>query len=475
MDGLIVHSGTGTPGGYHDHIESAGPSSPYVECQIELQESQVRVNQQNESENEQSGLREFSLPPVDGGRDAWLCLAGAFVFEMMSWGFPYSFGVFQDYYTTNEPFSQDKSLVSMIGSCALGIMYLASPVSLFIIQRWPHLSRVSIVVGLAIVLIAIVSSSFATRVWQLLLTQGIVYPLGACMLYYPVLVFIDEWFVRRKGLAYGACWAGTGVAGVIFPNVAKLALSRFSFRVTMWAWAVIVFLLVSPFLPFVKPRVQVSATQTRKPQHISFTFLKSPSFLIFQLGNLLQGLGYFAPTLYLPTFSRQVAGESGFGTTVALTAMNAGMVVGFILVGFLIDRWHVADVIFLATIGTVICVVVLWGVSVSLPPLCVFAVLYGVFAGSASATWPGIVHNVKEKDQSAPVGLLLGSFTAIRGVGSIACGPISEAVINSKWPWSGRSFALAYGTNFGGLIVFTGVTASFGVVGFTARKLGLLH
>jgi hypothetical protein len=88
-------------------------------------------------------------------------------------------------------------------------MYLASPISLFILQRWPHLSRMSSIVGLVIVIIGIISSSFATRVWQLLLTQGIVYAIGACMLYYPVLIFIDEWFVRKKGLAFGACWVSS--------------------------------------------------------------------------------------------------------------------------------------------------------------------------------------------------------------------------------------------------------------------------
>ena len=32
------------------------------------------------------GPREFSLPPVDEGKDAWLCLMGAFVLEMVVWG-----------------------------------------------------------------------------------------------------------------------------------------------------------------------------------------------------------------------------------------------------------------------------------------------------------------------------------------------------------------------------------------------------
>ena len=31
-------------------------------------------------------VREFSLPPVDGGKDAWLCLVGGFFLEVMVWG-----------------------------------------------------------------------------------------------------------------------------------------------------------------------------------------------------------------------------------------------------------------------------------------------------------------------------------------------------------------------------------------------------
>ena len=85
-------------------------------------------------------------------------------------------------------------------------MYLASPVSLFVMQRWPRLCRYSNTLGLVVACIGIMSSSFATQVWQLILTQGILYAVGACMLYYPILLFLDEWFVHRKGLAFGVCW-----------------------------------------------------------------------------------------------------------------------------------------------------------------------------------------------------------------------------------------------------------------------------
>ncbi|KAI9044845.1 major facilitator superfamily domain-containing protein [Aspergillus affinis] len=443
---------------------------------IELHSVPARDGQSNEaSDDGVPGSRGFSLPPVDEGKDAWLCLMGAFVLEMVVWGFAFSSGVLQDYYTSTEPFSRNTASASVIGSCCMGVLYLASPISLFLLQRWPQYCRMSSLFGLAVAVIGLIASSFATKIWQLIITQGIIYPLGACMLYYPVLLFIDEWFVRRKGLAFGVCWAGSGVSGTVFPFLIRWALSRFSFKVTMWAWSVGFTLLVCPFLPFVKPRIRVGVVQVPRPQELSFRFLRSRPFIIFQLGSLLQSIGYFAPSLYLPTYARTVARESGFGVTAPVTSLNAGTVIGFILIGYFIDHWHAANVILVCTVSTIIGVFAIWGLSVSLPPLCVFSLLYGIFAGSSSATWPGIVKAVRNADSTAPVGLILGLLTAGRGVGSIACGPISEALISSKWPWTGTPGGMGYGTSFGGLIIFTGATASFGVLGFVARQFGFLR
>ena len=36
-----------------------------------------------------------TLPRADGGKDAWLALAGCFILEGLVWGFPFGFGVFQ--------------------------------------------------------------------------------------------------------------------------------------------------------------------------------------------------------------------------------------------------------------------------------------------------------------------------------------------------------------------------------------------
>ena len=61
-------------------------------------------------------IQSQSLPPVDGGRAAWLFLLGCFVIEMVLWGFPFSFGVFQVYYNTHPPISLESGSISAIGT-----------------------------------------------------------------------------------------------------------------------------------------------------------------------------------------------------------------------------------------------------------------------------------------------------------------------------------------------------------------------
>lgn len=77
-----------------------------------------------------------NVPPADHGRAAWLFLAGCFLIEGVIWGkhtalllsslktlivvlpsgLPFSYGVFQKYYTEHEPFSQEPQGIAAVGT-----------------------------------------------------------------------------------------------------------------------------------------------------------------------------------------------------------------------------------------------------------------------------------------------------------------------------------------------------------------------
>jgi hypothetical protein len=57
-------------------------------------------------------------------------------------------------------------------------------------------------VGWFICIAAPLGASFATNVPSLIATQGVLYGLGFLILYYPILSMANEWFIKRKGLAF---------------------------------------------------------------------------------------------------------------------------------------------------------------------------------------------------------------------------------------------------------------------------------
>lgn len=59
-----------------------------------------------------------NLPPKDGGINAWLFLAACFVMEALVWGFAFTYGIFQEYYSNIEEF-KDSGNIAVVGTCAM--------------------------------------------------------------------------------------------------------------------------------------------------------------------------------------------------------------------------------------------------------------------------------------------------------------------------------------------------------------------
>ena len=182
-----------------------------------------------------------------------------------------------------------------------GIMYLSAPLVSALLAAFPHYTRICSFVGLAIIIVAFVASSFATRVWHLILTQGVMYAIGGGLLYFPIIVYLDEWFIRRKGFAFGIMWAGTGASGVAIPFLMDWGLNRYSFSTMLRAWAIVMLILCGPLLYFVKPRIPLPRGGSR-PRRLDFGFLKGRTFWILQTGNILESLGFCMsfPSHYFP-------------------------------------------------------------------------------------------------------------------------------------------------------------------------------
>ncbi|CZT45848.1 related to monocarboxylate transporter 2 [Rhynchosporium secalis] len=405
-------------------------------------------------------------PRVDGGRDAWLFLVACFVLEALIWGFSFSFGVFQAYYAKHPVFGKNPSGIAAIGTSSLGVMYLMAPVTLTVLEAFPRFHRWCSVVGLVISALALILSSFATQIWHLIITQGVMYAVGGSLLYAPTMFYLDQWFEKRKGLAFGVMWSGVGASGLVFPFALKVLLDTWGFEYTLRIWSIILVFLCAPLVYFIKPRVPVPSPPPPYKRS-SYTFLFKPTFILLQLSNILESFGFFMPAIFLPTYASYLNLSAHKGVIV-LALLNLFSVVGAIGFGFLCDKMHISHVIAISTFGSTLSVFVFWGPASEIRRLVIFAMVYGSFAGGYSALWAGMMKEVQKVRgcETASMGVLMGMFAAGRGLGAVASGPISEILLKKSLGGIAKGFA----SDYGAIMVFTGASAAAGGVGFFVTR-----
>ncbi|KAG5971930.1 hypothetical protein E4U55_001003 [Claviceps digitariae] len=356
-----------------------------------------------------------------------------------------------------------------------GIMYLDIPLVMGLQRMFPSFGRYSPMVGLLLMSVALVASSFSQNVSHLIASQGVMYAIGGSISYCPCLLYLDEWFAKRKGLAYGIMWSGSGLAGVTLPLLLEFFLHRYGFRAALRIWAVALLLMTMPLAFFIKPRLTQGANTHVKPFRLGFALTRT--FILHQMENIVQGLGFFLPSIYLPMYARSL-GASSFASALTLLLVNVATGFGCAAMGSLTDHLHVTTCLMISALGAGLGTFFLWGFATSLPLLFVYCITYGLFAGPYSSAWAGIMRQITQEmgiNGGAAVNtfdpiMVIGFLSTGRGIGSIASGPLSQALIKGM-PWQGQAVG-GYGTGYGPLIAFTGTTAVLSGSTFVCRRLG---
>ncbi|KAF9875310.1 hypothetical protein CkaCkLH20_07130 [Colletotrichum karsti] len=394
-----------------------------------------------------------ALPPTDKGADAWKFLMASF---------PLTFGVFQEYYSSHPKFEANPN-IAVIGTVSTSIYFLGAPVVVPLVARFHAWQRHMVVVGWIICVVSLVGASFCDSVEGLIATQGVLYGIGFSMLYFPVLRMLNEWFVARRGFAYGVLFAGAGCSGVGLPFLLQLLLSKYGYRTTLRAVAVALFVLVAPFMPMLKGRLPPSYHGALRMFDASS--FKQPLFWCFSLSNLFQGFAYYIPSLYLPSYASAL-GLSGTMGALILAVYNLATVFGQLGFGWLSDRTNnVLILVFVSSFVSSVAGFTIWGFAHSLETLLVFALIFGMFAGAFPVFWAKF--GAILSDDPAPVFSMMAFG---KGIGNLATGPISAGLLT-------KPISSGYGMGrYESLILFLGsfmFCSSLGILGWPLKKVAV--
>ncbi|KAI0821209.1 MFS general substrate transporter [Irpex lacteus] len=378
-----------------------------------------------------SSKYESSLGRVDGGFRAWSLLVAAFLADFLIWGYPNSYGVLLVAYLKDPRFNQQahaSTLLPLVGNLCTGIMCISSLV-IYPTMRWyPRIRRIYTWTGTIICCASVFAASFTDSVTLLVLLQGVLFAIGGSLAYAPVISYMSEWFVKRRGLANGIVFSGAGWGSTLFPIILPRLIERYGVMKTTRGFSIAMLICLLPVLPLMKARLPETRVHGPAPRSASARqWLFNKNLWFFVSMNTLESLGHFIPMTWLPTFASSL-GLSTTQSSLALTLASATAIVTGTTMGWLSDRFDVWLLALSCLVGMCSATFIIWGVlAFSLPGILAYGVAYGGAAGGWTSLWYAFVNPIAKDDPSLST-TLISFLLATRGIGNILCTPISTAL-----------------------------------------------
>jgi len=120
-----------------------------------------------------------------------------------------SCGIFQTHYELVLLKGHSSSAIAWIITIQIFLIYVLGGVIGVLVDAFGP--RKIIVTSSLISVFGLCMLSLSTKYWQVLLSQGVVYGMGAAGLFLPGLVTTGQWFTSKRGLAIGLVASGSSV------------------------------------------------------------------------------------------------------------------------------------------------------------------------------------------------------------------------------------------------------------------------
>ncbi|KAI4146310.1 MAG: hypothetical protein LQ341_002130, partial [Variospora aurantia] len=277
----------------------------------------------------------------------------------------------------------------------------------------------------------LIAGSFANTIGALIMTQGIMYGTGFLIFYWPIISIVNEWWIQRRGMAFGVMTSAAGASGIAMPLIIETLLDKYGHRTTLQAVAIAMIILTGPLIPFLKGRLPPSQSSTVARQNWSFA--RRPLFFVYCIANLAQGFGFVFPSLFLPSYATSI-GLSARKGALLLALMSFAQLLGQSAFGILSDKFGLNPLLIISTLVGAVAAFTSWGFANALAPLIVFALFFGFFTYGFCSLQARMGMAVSEEPTAALA--TFGIFVFCQGVGNVLVGRAVERPGGKRTVWS---------------------------------------
>ncbi|KZT32840.1 MFS general substrate transporter [Sistotremastrum suecicum HHB10207 ss-3] len=321
--------------------------------------------------------------PPDGGY-GWVVIACLFFQNATTWGVNTAFGVFLSFYRKVDFFpGATDTQYAFIGGLSISLALFSAPLSNYLTRRFGF--KTPMCIGLAIYIAGQLLAAFSKKIWQLILTQGVLCGLGMGLLYCASIPLPQQWFLKKRALALGIATAGSGAGALVLSITTRLAIQHISLR---WAFiinALIEVTILVPVIILLKSRVKATGS---KFTPFKFQLLWHPGFVYIWVWGCVNVLGYIIALYSLPTYATTGLNLTQAQGSNVQAILAAGQMIGRPLCGLSLDKFgRINGAAFYTFMAGLSCLVI-WLPARSYGVLIFFAIIQGLFGGiiwSASA------------------------------------------------------------------------------------------
>ncbi|KAF9933615.1 hypothetical protein FBU30_005054 [Linnemannia zychae] len=389
----------------------------------------------------------------DGGLRAWLVVLGSFMIHTFCFGpTEYIFGVFEHNYL--EIYSHSTpGAIALIGTLGSSSTYFAGFVSGAFADRFGY--RITSLLGTFVMAVSLLLASFASQVWHLYLTQGVLFGIGASLVYYPAIGAPSHWFDAKRGLALGLAVSGTGVGGLALAPATQALVDSVGVNWTLRILAIIAVVIcgIASFLiaerengkKVPEPAHEINDLEVNhmdekhshkrksadKPSFATeLKVFKNPQFLSLTFAELAASIGFLIPMYYFQTYSLFIGLTAQNGALIAGLSSGASCL-GRIVLGFMADRLPKTFVVSFCAWMTAGSILIIWTLSKSFAVYLVFALIYGFFAGGYVSLVPLVL---SETFGAHHLSTVIGFMYTAGGVGMLAGAPVAGMILSATEP-----------------------------------------
>jgi MFS family permease len=319
--------------------------------------------------------RDAAIPekPPDGGY-GWVVTASVAIVNGHSWGINAAYSVFLAHFVKEDTFPGTQPLVyAMAGSLGVGVMMLISPFATIMARELG--TRPTMLMGAVVQSVSLVCASLSTEIWQLFLSQGVLFGIGMGLLFLPSCGIISQWFTRRRALANGIAIAGAGLGGLTYSLATGAIIRNMGL-----GWAYRILAIVSAVANIICTLLIRTRYESQSRLAFDTSLFRRPEYLLVLSYGAFSMLGYFVLIFTLANYANVIGLQSSQASMIPAFFMF-GQAIGRPCVGWLSDRFGRITLTFIMSFITGILIFALWINAKTFGVLLAFALVGGLSAG----------------------------------------------------------------------------------------------